>query len=206
MDAADWDARYAGSSLIWTAEPNRFLVEHTADVAPGRALDVACGEGRNAVWLATRGFEVTAIDFSPVAIDKARRVAAASDVASVNWIVGDVTAELPAGPFDLAVVLYLHLPTDAIEQMIDRLCELLAPGGTLLLVGHHVDNLTDGYGGPQDPAILHDHRAIAGRIVAHESMAVVTAARVERRVAVDDLEHVALDSVVRAARVQLDAR
>lgn len=204
MDAADWDARYAGADLIWTAEPNRFLVEQTSALNPGRALDIACGEGRNAVWLASRGFDVTGIDFSTAAIDKARQLADASRLA-VDWVVGDVTASLPSGSYDLVVVLYLHLPSDSARRVIDRSVVALAPAGTLLIVGHHADNLREGYGGPQDPAVLHDHRAIAGQLAADPTMSVVTAARVERPVTVDGRDLVALDSLVRATRVGLPA-
>ena len=73
MDRHDWDARYAGEQLVWSAEPNRFLVAEVDGLTPGRALDVACGEGRNAIWLAEQGWTVTGVDFSPVALDKARR-------------------------------------------------------------------------------------------------------------------------------------
>ncbi len=202
MDAADWDARYAGTELIWTDQPTQFLVEHTSDVRAGKALDVACGEGRNAVWLASRGFAVTAIDFSSIAIGKAKLLADAKNV-NVDWRVGDVTESLPDDRFDLVTVLYLHLPADRFTRLIADLLTRLSPGGTLLVVGHHVDNLTDGHGGPQDAAILHDHRTIAGQLTANGSMAVVTAARVERAVTVDDEHRYALDSLVRATCVGL---
>ena len=89
MDRADWDERYAGSELLWSAEPNRFLVAETAGLTPGRALDLACGEGRNAVWLARRGWQVTGVDYSEVAIEKARRLASARK-ANVDWVVADL--------------------------------------------------------------------------------------------------------------------
>lgn len=76
MEATEWDRRYAEQELVWSAGPNQFLVEEAAGLAPGRALDVAAGEGRNAVWLAERGWRVTAVDFSTVGIDKGRRIAA----------------------------------------------------------------------------------------------------------------------------------
>src|SRR5579875_1878471 len=75
MDRAEWDARYAGEELLWRAEPNQFLVEEVAELPPGRALDVACGEGRNAIWLAEHGWNATGVDFSEVALAKARRLA-----------------------------------------------------------------------------------------------------------------------------------
>lgn len=203
MDADDWDERYAGSELIWTAEPNRFLVEQVGDMVPGTALDIACGEGRNAVWLAGRGFRVTAIDFSPVAIEKARQLATANHV-TIDWMVGDVTETLPAGRYDLVALLYLHVPADAAMEVLDRAAAALTPAGTLLVVGHHVDNLREGHGGPQDPSLLHDHRAIAGHLAENTAMSVVTAARIDRPVPDVGPGVVALDSLVRATRIALD--
>ena len=105
-----WDERYAGDELVWTAEPNRFLVAEVDGLAPGRALDLACGEGRNAVWLAERGWTATGVDFSAVGLDKARRLADARHV-SVQWERADVTEyQPPAEGFDLVIVMYLHLP------------------------------------------------------------------------------------------------
>ena len=110
MDRHDWDERYQGESLVWSAEPNRFLVAEVEGLTPGRALDVACGEGRNAIWLAEQGWTVTGVDFSEVGLDKARRLAAARGV-SVPWELADVTEYTPAREhFDLVIVLYLHLP------------------------------------------------------------------------------------------------
>ena len=203
MDAAAWDARYEGAELVWSAEPNRFVAEHLADLAPGRALDVACGEGRNAVWLAGRGFAVTGVDFSTVALAKAHQLADASRV-TVDWEPGDVTESLPDGHFDVIVVAYLHLPGDAMAGLVARAAAALAPAGTLLLVGHHVDNPGEGYGGPQDVAVLHDHRVLAGLFADDAAYSVETAARVERPVTTDDGEVVALDALVRVVRIALD--
>src|ERR1022692_4898294 len=75
MKSEEWDKRYAGQELVWTAEPNRFVVAELKDLAPGRALDLGAGEGRNAVWLASAGWQVTAVDFSAVGLDKGRRLA-----------------------------------------------------------------------------------------------------------------------------------
>ena len=94
MQREDWDRRYSGRELIWTAEPNRFLVAETSDLPPGRALDVACGEGRNAIWLAERGWRVTGVDFSEVALAKAARLAASRGVEG-EWIPADLRL-LPA--------------------------------------------------------------------------------------------------------------
>ncbi len=110
MDAAGWDERYAASELVWSAEPNRFVAEVCADLAPGRALDLAAGEGRNAIWLAQRGWTVTATDFSAVGLDKGRRLADHAGVAErIAWVAADATTTDWPAEFDLVVVAYLQL-------------------------------------------------------------------------------------------------
>ncbi|MFC7739793.1 class I SAM-dependent methyltransferase [Nocardiopsis composta] len=94
MDSKAWDERYRATGLVWGAGPNRFVVEQTEGLAPGRALDLAAGEGRNAVWLAERGWRVTAVDFSPVAVERGRRIAAERG-ADVEWAAADVRAYTP---------------------------------------------------------------------------------------------------------------
>lgn len=197
MDAADWDARYAGTELIWTAEPNRFLVAEVGDLPAGRALDVACGEGRNAVWLARQGWHAVGVDFSGVALDKARRLAGRSGVADrTEWVQADVrTYEPDAGGFDLVAVLYLHLPHPALLATLGHAVNALAPGGTLLVVGHADTNLVEGYGGPQDPAVLYGPDEVTGGL---GSLETVKAQRVARPVETADGPRTAIDVVVRA--------
>ena len=163
MDPTAWNQRYAGHDLVWSAEPNRFLPPEVSALTPGRALDVACGEGRNAIWLARRGWDVVGIDFAEAAIVKARRLAADAGV-DVDWVVGDVTATTPSGGFDLVIVFYLQLPPPAWAASLDRAARATGPGGTLLVVGHHVDNLEHGYGGPTSRDVLHDPGAIAAQL------------------------------------------
>lgn len=146
--AAFWDERYAGSERYWSAEPNQFVEAHLGDLEPGRAVDLAAGEGRNAVWLARKGWRVTAIDFSRVGIDRGR-----AEEPGVEWWVEDVTTtDLP--PVDLVLISYLHLPHEQMSGVVARSWTALAPGGTFFLVGHDASNITDGVGGPQDPSIL----------------------------------------------------
>ena len=153
-----WDARYTESELVWSAEPNLFLPPLVEDREPGTALDLACGEGRNAIWLARQGWDVTAVDFSSVGIDKARRLAGDLDV---EWVVADVTHYEPARHFDLVVIFYLHLPDAEMAKVFDRAVAAVRPGGTLFGVGHAVRNLTDGYGGPAVPDLLWSEDRIA---------------------------------------------
>ena len=160
MDSQEWDRRYAGTGLVWTAEPNRFVVAELQDLAPGRALDVAAGEGRNAVWLASRGWQVTAVDFSAAGLDKGRRLAQARGV-GIDWVHADVRDYQPeAGSFQLVLVAYLQLREAELDGVLRRAATALAPGGVLLVVGHDVANLTEGTGGPPDPAVLYTPESI----------------------------------------------
>jgi SAM-dependent methyltransferase len=108
----DWNERYAQKELVWTAEPNRRFAAEVDGLEPGRALDLACGEGRNAVWLAERGWRVTGVDFSDVALAKAAELAASRGV-EAEWVVADVLDYRPEPrAFDLVAVLYLQLPCE----------------------------------------------------------------------------------------------
>ncbi len=195
MDASEWDVRYAKAELEWGAEPNRFLVQEIKGLEPGRALDIAAGEGRNAIWVAARGWTVTAVDFSPVAIEKARRLAAERGV-DVEWVVADVVDYAPGTEvFDLAIVFYLHLVASEMRKVLGRAAAALRRGGTLLIVGHDRANLTDGVGGPQDPAILLDAQVVASEL---EDLVIEKAERILRRV--EGAEREAIDTLVRARK------
>jgi ubiquinone/menaquinone biosynthesis C-methylase UbiE len=195
MDAEGWDARYSTTELIWTAEPNRFLVAEVADLPPGRALDLACGEGRNAVWLATLGWQATGVDFSAVGLGKGRALADRNGV-EVEFVHADVTTWTPpGGAFDLVAILYLQVPAADREAVLGRATGALAPGGTLVVIGHDRTNLTEGYGGPQDPAVLYGPEDITPLLGGLE---VDKAERVHRPVDTPDGTKVAIDVVVRA--------
>ena len=200
MDREDWDLRYAGDELLWSAEPNRFLVEATRDLLPGSALDVACGEGRNAVWLAEQGWRATGVDFSKVALEKARRLAAIRGV-DVDWVEADVRTWSPGGSFDLVVLLYLQVPVPERHAVLQTFADVVAPGGHLLVVGHDTENLTAGVGGPQDPAVLFSAADVVESIKGSR-LVVERAEQVRRPVATDHGELDALDALVRAVRPQ----
>jgi SAM-dependent methyltransferase len=176
----DWNERYAGAGLVWSAEPNRFLVSETSGLEPGRALDLACGEGRNAIWLAERGWDVTAVDFSDVAVEKGR-----ARNADVDFRVEDVLAFEPEREaYDLVLVFYLHLPWPQMEAVLRRGAAAVAAGGTFLLVGHDLRNLSDGHGGPQDASVLYRAEDVPAAL---PGLDVVRAEPVDRDGAVDAL-------------------
>jgi len=197
MDRNDWDARYAGDELLWSAEPNRFLVEEVSDLPPGRVLDVACGEGRNAIWLASRGWRATGVDFSEVGLAKADRLGRRSGV-DVDWVGADLMEWAPdSEAFDLVIIFYLQLPADRRRKVYRNMAAGLAPGGTILVVGHDSDNLARGYGGPQDPSVLFSTNDVAGDLAGLE---IVKAQQVLRTVKTDEGEKTAIDALVRAVR------
>ena len=200
MDREAWNQRYADAELVWSAEANRFLVEEVVDLQPGRALDLGAGEGRNAIWLAERGWRVTAVDFSGIALQKARRLADARGV-EVNWIEADLRSYSPArAAFDLVVLVYIHLPVEERRAVVRRAGDAVAAGGTLLVIGHDRSNIEEGYGGPQDPTILFSPDDISDDIASIEELRVVRADRVMRPVKTDDGERNAIDALVRAER------
>ena len=181
MDAAGWDARYAEVDQVWSSGPNQFVESELKDLPPGRALDLACGEGRNAIWLAEQGWQVTAIDFSSVGVDRGRSRARGLPI---SWVVGDVlTVDLPQA--DLALLAYLQLPAEQRRSVVRRAFAALAPGGTLFVVAHDTSNLTEGTGGPQDPSVLYTAADLRADL-ADDAFDVVHAERVARVVHTGD--------------------
>jgi SAM-dependent methyltransferase len=140
-EAAEWDARYSErEGTMWSGRPNGRLVAEVADLTPGRALDVGCGEGADAIWLARRGWQVTAIDISDVAVGRAREAAERNGV-SVEWVCGDaLQTPLPARSFDLVSMQYPALPKSAGEAAVQTLLDTVRPSGMLLAVYHDLDD------------------------------------------------------------------
>ena len=202
MDASAWDERYAASDLVWGAGPNRFVSAELEGLPPGRALDVACGEGRNAIWLATHGWRAVGADFSAAAIERARRLADEAGVADrAEFVVVDVVSDpLPGGPYDVVVVAYLQLPAEQRRPVFRHAAQALAPGGTLLVVGHDTSNLTEGVGGPQDPAVLYSPDDVVEDLAGLEGLVVAAATRVRRPVETAGGSRDAVDALVRVRR------
>jgi len=158
VQAQDWDRRYAEKQQ-WSSEPNTLVAELLAELPSGEAVDLAAGEGRHALWLAGRGWRVTAVDFSDVGLARGRSQPGAD---RVTWVTADVL-DWQAAPasLDLVLLAYLHLPVDEYVGLLRRAVDWLRPDGRLLSLGHDVDNLTRGVGGPQVPEILHSVERLA---------------------------------------------
>ncbi len=151
---ARWDARYARKDLVWSAAPNALFAEQVTPLQPGSALDIGCGEGRHAIWLAQRGWRVTALDFSSVGIKKGQAMAREAGV-DVTWQIADVCAwAWPEAHFDLVAVLFLHTDAESRAVWLPRAVEAVAPGGRFVYIGHDPSNIKHGVGGPQDPQVL----------------------------------------------------
>jgi SAM-dependent methyltransferase len=201
MDSEAWDRRYAGRDLIWTAEPNRFLVAETEGLAPGRAIDLACGEGRNAVWLAERGWQTVGVDFAEVGLQKAHELADARGV-SVEWVATDLLDYSPEPrAFDLVLIFYLQVKGAERQPVVRAAAQAVAPGGTFLLVAHDSSNLLQGHGGPQNPTVLYTALDVVTDLDG-AGLQVERAERVERPVQTPDGQRVALDVLVRARRLE----
>lgn len=161
-DAGAWDRRYAAAAEdgVWAHSAPRVIAELVGRIAPGRALDLGCGEGRVTRLLAALGWTVTAVDFSAEALAIARRLLP-EPTDRVTWVQADVrTLPLPPGQ-DLVVATYLHLDAADLRGLIAAAGRALAPGGTLVVLGHDVENLASGAPGPRDPSVLYTPELLA---------------------------------------------
>jgi SAM-dependent methyltransferase len=148
---AFWDERYAASDRVWSGQPNPRLVEHAADLPVGVAVDVGCGEGADVVWLAERGWRVTGVDVSVVALERAERHAAEAGMADrTSWLQADLVAgdALPGGA-DLVSAQFLHVPEAAFAAVYGAIAAAVRPEGALLVVGHHPADRDTGLRNPR---------------------------------------------------------
>jgi len=159
-----WDARYASADAIWSGNPNEQLVAQVADLAPGTALEVGAGEGADAIWLAER-LRVSAVNISPVALERAARRAAEageSTADKITWQQADILAWTPpSAQFDLVSAHFVHLPKAQRDVVYSRLAAAVRSGGRLLIVGHHPSDLETALGRPNLPDWLFTAEAIA---------------------------------------------
>lgn len=204
FDQAFWDARYASHDALWSGNPNAHLITEAQGLAPGAALDVGCGEGADAIWLAERGWRVTAVDISTVALQRA--VAHASQVgaeaaAHIDWAHQDARSWDPGqARFDLVSAQYLHLPAVPRQALFARMAAAVAPGGTLLIVGHHPSDLETTMPRPREPDMFFTGDDIAASLDMQE-WAVVRNAAAARTTTDPEGNAVTIhDTVLRARR------
>lgn len=181
MDQAFWDERYRSASSVWSGQPNPHLVTEAADLAPGTALDVGCGEGADAIWLASRGWKVTAVDLSPVALERAaaRAAEAGGDVARrIDWLRVDLTSWVPAtASYDLVSAQFVHLPEDQHRALHHWLAKSVSSGGTLLIVGHDPADLQTSAARPPLPELFFTASDLAAALDPQEWEIVVSETR-----------------------------
>jgi SAM-dependent methyltransferase len=195
-----WDARYRSAHHIWSGNPNPHLVARVADLRPGTALDVGCGEGADAIWLAEHGWLVTGVDVSTVALERAAS-AGAQTADRITWQQADILSWDPAPrQFDLVSAQFIHLPPLAREVVFSRLAAAVRPGGSLLVVGHHPSDLETSIGRPNLPDLFFTPDEIAAAL-SPEDWLIVVAAEPERQ-AVDPAgrEVTIRDTVMHAER------
>ena len=199
-DRSFWDERYSARAQTFPPEPNRLVVAEVGAVAPGRALDLATGEGRHAVWLASLGWQVVAVDFSGVGLAKAQSRARAANL-PVAFVQADVhELRYPPASFDLVLASFFHpLPTDE-RDFYRRVAASLRPGGTLLIVGYDIANLSEGSGGPPNPDLLVRPAELGARL-AGAGLEVRRAEAVRLRATNAEGEEVdVVDAVIRAVQ------
>ncbi|WIM94087.1 bifunctional NAD(P)/FAD-dependent oxidoreductase/class I SAM-dependent methyltransferase [Actinoplanes oblitus] len=200
-EAESWEERYRARPAIWSGEPNSQLVAEAAGLPAGRALDVGCGEGADAVWLAGRGWQVTGVDISAVALRRAAGHAAAAGLADrITLTRADLRAEPPAErSYDLVSAHFMHLPSGARRELYARLAAAVAPGGTLLIVGHHPDDLAGSVRRMHFPDMMFTAEQVAADLDPAE-WEIVTAERRPRRVSAEDEPEVTVHDSVLVAR------
>ena len=206
FDESFWDERYrqhGQHAAVWSGQPNAQLVAEVAELLPGSALDVGAGEGADAAWLARRGWRVTAVDISSVALGRAAAAVEGEPetAARITWQHQDLTVSPPpAGTFDLVSAQYLHLPAPQRDGVYSRLAASVAPGGTLLIVGHHPSDLGTSVRRPSAPGLLFTAEQIAAGLDPYEWEIVTCTSRPRPTNDSDGAPVTVQDSVLRARR------
>jgi SAM-dependent methyltransferase len=201
-DRAWWEERYRTAQRLWSGRANDVLVTEAADLAPGRALDAGAGEGGDALWLAERGWRVTAVDLSQVALDRGARAAEERGLADrVDWRQADLSEEAPEpAAYDLVTSAFLHPPADVREEVLRALADSVAPGGTLLVVGHDPSDLALGIREDARPEYFAPAQELAAVLDPDEWEVQVAEARPRGARGHEGGVHAVADAVLRARR------
>ena len=202
---AFWDQRYRSSSKVWSGQANPQLVAEASELAPGTALDVGCGEGADAIWLAEQGWRVTAVDVSGVALERgaAHALEVGAELAGrITWLRADLAEWVPSSAsYDLVSAQFMHLPKDQREVLHGRLAQAVVPGGTLLVVGHHPSDLLTTVPRPPTPGLLFTAAEVADSLPAGQWVTRVDEARARQTPDPDGRTVTIHDAVLRAERV-----
>jgi SAM-dependent methyltransferase len=193
VEREDWNRRFRERGLVHGGRPDPTVVAELEPLGPGRALDLGCGQGRNAAWLASTGWRVTGVDFSEVALETARAAAPGAE-----WIEADLRDYEPErAAYDLVLYAFVQLPAGERRDLLRRAAAAVAPGGKLLVVGHDLLNLTEGWAGPSDPRVLMTPDEVVAEL---PGLTIERADRVRRPVTDEDgRPQVQVDCVVRAS-------
>jgi SAM-dependent methyltransferase len=202
FDEQSFEEMYRATDALWSGRPNPQLVAEAAGLPPGTALDVGCGEGADAIWLAERGWQVTAVDFAATALERGATHAAArgDEVAGrIRWVRADVTQEQPGERFDLVSAQFMHLPPEERRELFARLADAVRPGGTLLVVGHDFSDVAAGAHRPPEPERFFTAAAVAESL--DDGWDIVVAEARPRPAHVHEGEDITVhDAVLRARR------
>jgi SAM-dependent methyltransferase len=201
-DEKSWDEFYRSREALWSGNANPQLVAEASDLPPRTALDAGCGEGGDVIWLAQQGWHVTGVDFSKTALRRAADNATATDPelpARITWTHADLATWQPARQYDLVTSHFMHLPAKIREPLFGALVQAVAPGGTLLIVGHHPSDVQSAIGRPDLPDWYFTAEDIAGTLDP-EHWAVAVAESRDRTFIRDDSEFTIADTVIRATR------
>jgi SAM-dependent methyltransferase len=203
FDEDSWNERYRSAGQVWSGSPNPQLVAEVAGRPPGRALDVGCGEGADAIWLARGGWAVVAADISSVAVERGAQHARDSDPAAaarIEWRQADLLARPPEpGSFDLVSVQFMQLPPEPRTRLFTALAASVRAGGMLLVVGHHPSDLATGVARPPMPERFYTSDEIAG-LLDHSWTVEVSQARPRLASTPDGAEVTIHDAVLVATR------
>ncbi|GAA2602147.1 methyltransferase domain-containing protein [Actinomadura fulvescens] len=197
FDEKYWEERYSSYEHVWSGQPNVQLVAEVADLPPGTALDAGCGEGADAVWLAERGWRVTAVDYSRTALE---RGATHDPTKSVEWVQGDAGTWEPGRRFDLVTSHYAHPGGSQREALFTRLAGMVAPGGTLLIVSHHPSDMETRPHAPQMPELFFTAEEVVELLPGDEWEIVTAEARLRTQKYPDGQEIAVQDTVLNARR------
>ena len=201
FDEAFWDGRYRAAPAIWSGKPNQQLVDEVSDLPPGTAIDVGCGEGADVAWLASRGWRVTGVEISQVALDRAETHAREAGLADrTTWLHLDATEDPLPGTYNLVSAHFVHLRPGMRADLHRKLAAATAPGGPLLVVAHHPDDLAAGVPRPPFPELFFTADDVAAVLDPAEWTVDTSEARTRPWTDGEGREWTITDTVLRARR------